>query len=221
MSTNRFNEQIFQEMPIIGILRNISLEDISHILPHYLASGLTTLEITMNSPAAEDSIRFAVEKYAGKLNIGAGTVCDMHELELALSAGAQFIVTPIINEDVIKECVKRKIPIFPGAYTATEIYNAWKLGASRIKVFPATSLGPNHFKDLKGPFPNIKLVATGGISLDNLVAFLEAGISGFGIGSTLFNKAYIKEKKWAELFEVFCRYQQLVKNYFEKNKNGN
>lgn len=211
---------MFKEMPIIGILRNISLASLSSILPHYFAAGLTTLEITMNSQDAEESIRFAIEKYEGKLNVGAGTVCDMHDLELVLNAGAQFIVTPIVNDEVIKECVKLKIPIFPGAYTATEIYNAWKLGATSVKVFPATSLGPNHFKDLQGPFPNIKLVATGGISLDNLVAFLKAGVTGFGIGSTLFNKDYINQKKWDELFKHFCSYQQIIEQYLKNTKNA-
>lgn len=220
-TNSKFNEQIFDQMPIIGILRNISTADISSILPYYLKSGLTTLEITMNSQQAEESIRFAIEKYAGQLNVGAGTVCDMRELNLAINAGAQFIVTPIVNEDVIKECVARQVPVFPGAYTATEIYTAWKLGANRVKVFPAASLSPNHFKDLRGPFSQIKLLATGGVDLNNIVAFLKAGVSGFGIGSTLFNKQLIVDKKWEALFEVFCNYKQVVENHLEQAKNGN
>ena len=122
-----FSFDLFDQMPVVGIMRNIPDEYIEDIAGVYCRSGLTNLEITMNSPNAEQNISLLADLYGDKLNIGAGTVCSMTDLEKALNAKAQFIVTPIINEEVIKTCVTEKIPIFPGAYTPSEIYKAWSL----------------------------------------------------------------------------------------------
>ena len=176
------------------------------ILPVFREAGLTTIEITMNTPGAEEMIRYAVENEQSGLNIGAGTVCTKDELSLALDAGAQFIVTPIINKKVIKSCVKKDVPIFPGAFTPTEIYNAWTLGASMVKIYPATSLGPEYIKDLKAPMNQLKLLPTGGVSLDNMAGFLKAGANGLGIGGQLFDKKLIQEKNWEGLKAHFQQY---------------
>src|SRR5690606_18081736 len=103
----------------------------------------------------------------------------------ALDAGAQFVVTPITDEEVISACVERDIPIFPGAYTPTEIYKAWSLGASMVKVFPASKLGPDYIKEVLAPLQQIHLMPTGGVGLENMEAFYKAGAKGFGIGSQL------------------------------------
>lgn len=199
MSKNKFSWDLFHKMPIVGIIRNVDAEDVKTILPICIETGLTTVEITMNTPGASNMIREAIEQHEGKLNIGAGTVCNKIDLEEALNAGSQFIVTPIIDKKVIKSCVKKGVPIFPGAYTPSEIYRAWSLGAPMIKIYPATSLGPEYIKDVKAPLNNIKLLPTGGVSLQNLVDFKKAGADGFGIGSQLFDKSLIKNKKWDEL----------------------
>ena len=147
MSKNDFSWPQFAKVPVIGIVRGLTFDEIMKILPVYISAGLTTIEITMNTASAKEIIRYAVDNYAGKLNIGAGTVCNEKDLKEAIQAGAQFIVTPILNSKVIKECVKTGIPIFPGAFTPTEIYQAWEQGASMVKVYPATSLGPDYIKD--------------------------------------------------------------------------
>ncbi|WP_026464204.1 bifunctional 4-hydroxy-2-oxoglutarate aldolase/2-dehydro-3-deoxy-phosphogluconate aldolase [Adhaeribacter aquaticus] len=206
MNPSPFSWDKFNQMPLVGIIRNLTLEEIQHIIPLYKEAGLTTLEITMNTPQAADIIHFAFENYGQNLNIGAGTVCSEEDLEIALAAGAQFIVTPIINKKVIKASVKKGIPIFPGAYTPTEIYKAWTLGASMVKIYPATSLGPEYIKDLKAPLNRLKVMPTGGISLGNLKEFLLAGSDGFGIGSQLFDKKLIKENDWMELQAHFKAY---------------
>ncbi len=195
-------------MPLVGIVRNISFEAVRQILPLYLEAGFTTIEITMNTPQVAEMIGYALEKYTGSLNVGAGTVCTRADLKRALAAGAQFIVTPIINKKVIRTCVAQEIPIFPGAYTPTEIYQAWSLGASMVKVYPATALGPEYIKDVKAPLDQVKLMPTGGVNLDNLASFLKAGADGFGIGSQLFDKKMIREENWLALkthFEAFVR----------------
>lgn len=205
MST--FSWELFQKAPLVGIIRNIAMDDIVKILPIFREAGLTTVEITMNTPDAAKMIRYALENESDGLNIGAGTVCTKDDLKEALKAGAQFIVTPVINKKVIKSCVKKEIPIFPGAFTPTEIYNAWTLGASMVKIYPATSLGPEYIKDLKAPMNQLKLLPTGGVSLENMSAFLKAGANGLGIGGQLFDKKLIQEKNWEALKTHFRQFQ--------------
>lgn len=211
MNNQEFSWNGFAKVPIVGIIRNLSFEVIEKILPVYLSAGLTTIEITMNTPAAEDIIRFAADQYKGQLNVGAGTVCNTDDLEQAIRAGSQFIVTPILDADVVRTCVSKNIPVFPGAYTPTEIYQAWKLGASMVKVYPATSLGPEYIKDVKAPLNNIKLMPTGGINLHNLHLFIEAGADGFGIGSQLFDKKLIENQDWDGLLKHFKQYVKFFK----------
>lgn len=199
MSKRKFSWDLFQKMPIVGIIRNVEAEDVKRILPICIEAGLTTVEITMNTPGAAEMIKNALQEQSGNLNIGAGTVCNKADLEEALEAGAQFIVTPIIDKKVIKTCVKKDVPVFPGAYTPSEIYKAWSLGAPMIKIYPATSLGPEYIKDVKAPLNKIKLLPTGGVSLSNILDFKKAGADGYGIGSQLFDKELIKNKKWIEL----------------------
>ena len=206
MNNQEFSWNGFSKVPIVGIIRNLSFDTIEKILPIYLSAGLTTIEITMNTQAAEEIIRFADDKYMGQLNVGAGTVCNTDELDLAIRAGSQFIVTPILDPDVVRTCVSKNIPVFPGAYTPTEIYQAWKLGASMVKVYPATSLGPEYIKDVKAPLNKIKLMPTGGINLDNIQTFIKAGADGLGIGSQLFDKTLIKDQNWEGLELHFKQY---------------
>lgn len=194
-----FSEKLFLTAPVIGIMRNMSFETVKKILPVYVAAGFTTIEITMNTPGATQMIEYAVNHYGEKLNIGAGTVCTLNDLESALTAGAQFIVSPVINEAVISNCVVKRIPVFPGAYTPTEIYRCWLLGAYMVKVFPATITGPGYIREVKAPLNDIRLLPTGGVDLDNIHEFFKAGASGVGIGSHLFDKGLIAAGDWEGL----------------------
>jgi 2-dehydro-3-deoxyphosphogluconate aldolase/(4S)-4-hydroxy-2-oxoglutarate aldolase len=208
MSKNSFSQELFKKAPIVGIVRNLSMDEVIQILPIYREAGLTTIEITMNTPGAEEIICYALEHESEGLNIGAGTVCTKEDLDKALEAGARFIVTPIINKKVIKSCLNKGIPVFPGGFSPTELYNAWSYGAAMVKIYPATSLGAEYIKDLKAPLNNIKVLPTGGINLENMQDFLKAGADGLGIGSQLFDKALIKNKDWAGLklhFEKFVQ----------------
>lgn len=203
---NQFSTDLFNRIPIIGIMRNVSHQHTEAIADIYSQSGLTCIEVTMNSANAEAIISSLINGYGDKLNIGAGTVLTMHDLEKALKAGAGFIVTPVVNEEVIKACAEQKIPVFPGAYTPTEIYKAWSLGATMVKVFPATTLGSGYIKELSGPLGHINLVPTGGISLDNFTAYFEAGAKAVGIGSHLFPKNILEAGDWETLGDIYTSY---------------
>ena len=202
----------FYKNPLVGILRGYSPETIDKIAKVYLKSGFYTLEITMNTDGVGEIIKTLRADYPD-LNIGAGTVCNLADFEKALEASAQFIVTPILDPEVIKECVTRNIPIFPGAFTPTEIYKAWSLGASAVKVFPATQLGPKYIKDVLAPLNKIKLLPTGGVSKDNVQEFFKAGAVGAGVGSTLFHKEYIQTGNYDALGEHFLQFKDKIESF--------
>jgi 2-dehydro-3-deoxyphosphogluconate aldolase/(4S)-4-hydroxy-2-oxoglutarate aldolase len=211
-----FSWEKFEEMPIVGIVRGMRMEDFEQILPIYVKTGLTTIEITMNTPDVKSLIQYAIKEYSDNLNIGAGTVCNLSDLKNALDYGAQFIVTPIVNREIIKNCVDIKIPIFPGALTPTEIYYAWNSGASIVKIYPAGNLGASYIKDVMAPFNKIKMMPTGGININNIQSFLDVNVYGFGIGGQLFDKSLIDAKNWNALETHFSSYTQLLKNNYKQ-----
>lgn len=206
-----FNTTLFSQMPIVGIMRNYPSATIKEIVPFYLKAGLTTLEITMNSFNAEEMIPYLVEHYP-ELNIGAGTVCEMSDLIKALDLGASFVVTPIINEEVIEFCAENKIPVFPGALTPSEIYRAWKLGATAVKIFPGGVFGSSYVKEVKGPLNEIKLLPTGGVNLNNIQDFFKNGATGVGMGGSLFDQQLIADKNYDGLYHHFVGYAQKVRD---------
>lgn len=199
---NRIFWQRYNQAPIVGIIRGQSLQDTLKIAHAYQEAGLTTLEITMNTKGATSTIARLRREFPA-LNIGAGTVCSLSDIHDALGAGAQFVVTPIIDELVIEHAVNGEIPIFPGAFSPTEIYKAWSLGASAVKVFPATKLGVEFIKDVLGPLDQIKLLPTGGVSKANIKSFFQAGAYGVGMGSSLIDKKLVSEGDFVGLKKHF------------------
>lgn len=214
---NKFQQELFNQMPIIGILRNVPIAKAELIIPYYIKAGFTTLEITMNSADVCETLRLLTGKYTN-FNIGAGTVCTRQDLEMALENGASFIVSPIVNEEVMQFCVTNGIPIFPGAYTPQEIYHAANLGATAVKVFPATKLGPGFIKDVLAALDTLKLLPTGGVSLDNMDAYFKAGAVGLGMGSSLFNQELIANNDFTGLYNHFKLIADKVMNHKSKDK---
>lgn len=199
MKTHKFSEELFLKVPIIGIVRGMPFDTIKNILSVYADAGLNTIEITMNTEGAVDMIKFIADNFGDKLNVGAGTVCTINELHAVLNAGAQFIVTPVVNQKIIESCAAEGTPIFPGAFTPTEIYNAWQMGAYMVKVFPATQFGPSYIKEVKAPLNKIKLAPTGGITLENIEAYRKAGADAYGMAGALFDKTLIEQEDWLGL----------------------
>ncbi|WPR73427.1 bifunctional 4-hydroxy-2-oxoglutarate aldolase/2-dehydro-3-deoxy-phosphogluconate aldolase [Algoriphagus sp. NG3] len=202
----------YQKAPIIGISRGHSLDDVLKIAEAYEEAGLTTLEITMNTAGASKMIS-ALRTQFPALNIGAGTVCDLSGLKDAIDSGAQFIVTPIVDEIVITHAADQQIPVFPGAFTPSEIYKAWSLGASAVKVFPATQLGVQYIKDVLAPLNNIKLLPTGGVSVSNIRSFFDAGAFGVGMGSSLFDKELIGAGDYNGLIKHFTSIKSEISKF--------
>ncbi len=194
--TSVFDADRFRDCPIVGILRGFGGDAVREMARAACAGGLANIEITMNSPAAQESIRSTVAAVGDRANVGAGTVCSSADLERALEAGAGFIVTPVLVPDVVRICVDRGIPVMPGAFSPTEIHTAWSLGVDLVKVFPANHLGPRYLKDIKGPLPQIKIMPTGGIDATTIGAFRRAGADAFGVGGGLFAAARAEDGDW-------------------------
>ena len=202
-------------MPVVGIVRGLPMHVVEQLLPVYAEAGLTNIEITMNTAGAAEMIRYALERYGEHLNVGAGTVCTLPDLAEALEAGAQYIVTPVVEEQVIQACVQQQVPVFPGALTPTEIFRAWTLGAAMVKVFPATTFGPDYIKDVKAPLHQVKLLPTGGVNLDNITSFLQAGADGVGMGSQLFDKKLIQDQDWEGLRAHLAAFAEKVRAWHQ------
>ena len=189
----------FRQLPILGILRGIDAESVQPLTECIVSSGLKSVELAMNTPNAENLIRDMVKISGGRLMIGAGTVLTMNDLNSALDAEASFIILPASVPSVIEHCLKNAIPVFPGALSPQEIYNAWNMGATMVKVFPAKFLGPQYLKEIKGPFPEIELLACGGITPENIADFFSCGASAVAFGASIFKKQWLAEGKFARI----------------------
>ena len=206
----------FKKMPLMGILRGYSIEDTLQILSCYRKAGLTTIEITMNTEAAESIINACIHQYKTQLNIGAGTVRTVVEAEKAIAAGAQFIVSPITDATIIRYCRDKNIPVFPGAFTPTEVFTAWELGATMVKVFPAQFLGPKYIKELLAPLDQVELMPTGGVNQENIADYIKVGAKAFGVGSMLFDKELIQKKDWVALEQQMRTTRMFVEQILNK-----
>jgi 2-dehydro-3-deoxyphosphogluconate aldolase/(4S)-4-hydroxy-2-oxoglutarate aldolase len=186
----------FRRRPLLGILRGITLSELEPLFETIVASGLQAVEITMNTEGAAGLIKNAAKRYGKQLMIGAGTVLTLRDLQVALRAGATFIVSPVVIPSVIEYCAKHKIPVFPGALIPQDIYEAWQAGATMVKVFPAGCFGPDYFKEIKGPFPQIELLACGGVTPENAKDYFRNGTSAVAVGSSVFRKEWLAAKKF-------------------------
>lgn len=186
---------------LVAIIRLAHQSEVSAVVQCLITGGVTTLEITSNTPGFAEEITSARQKHPDVL-IGAGTIINTKLAKEAIKAGAQFIVTPNTDKSVVKTAHKYGIPVLMGALTPTDIANCIKYKADFIKVFPAGSLGIKYFKDLQGPFSNIPLMPVGGVNIDNIEEWFEAGAIGVGVGNDLTQAANTAEEEKALIKRV-------------------
>lgn len=175
---------------LIAVLRRVEPRDrLLALVDELVDDGIAILEITFDAPSAADDLRAVRERLAdgaaGSGVVGAGTLRSPDAVEAAVAAGAAFGVAPVLDPAVLERAVARGLPFVPGAYTPTEADRAWRAGATFVKLFPGSSLGPAHVRELRGPLPEVETVVTGGVDATNAVAFLDAGAVAVGIGSAL------------------------------------
>jgi len=203
----------FKQLPVLGILRGVNAECLSGVLDACQAAGLEHLEITLNTPDAFSLIEKAVNTHGKDICIGAGTVLLQEEAQSAHSAGASFIVSPSVSPNVASYCRQHQLPHFPGALTPTEIETAWRSSAQMIKVFPASVMGPRYFKEVKGPFKDIPLMAVGGIRKDNIADYLSAGASAIAVGGSIFSSERMQSGGFSAIKKDLGEILFAVKNF--------
>jgi 2-dehydro-3-deoxyphosphogluconate aldolase/(4S)-4-hydroxy-2-oxoglutarate aldolase len=173
---------------IIPVLRARSAKEALGVVEAMVAGGITVIEVTMTVPGAIDVLRELKKNYGSKLLLGSGTVTDRQECAATIEAGAEFVVSPSLHLDVIAETKAHDKVSLPGALTPTEVITAWRAGADFVKVFPCSAMGgASYLKSLKAPFPFLRLVPTGGVTLQTAASFIEAGASALGVGADLVN----------------------------------
>lgn len=177
---------------IVAVLRLADPGVLSAVIDALAAGGVRVFEVTMTVPRAIEMIGELTANLPRDLLVGAGTVLDADTARGAIDAGARFVVSPVFRRSVLDACQARGTAVMPGCLTPTEILEAWDAGADVVKVFPATSLGPGFIKDVRAPLPQVKLMPTGGVSIDNASDWLRAGAVAVGIGSALVDAAAVR-----------------------------
>ncbi|AQS55021.1 bifunctional 4-hydroxy-2-oxoglutarate aldolase/2-dehydro-3-deoxy-phosphogluconate aldolase [Novibacillus thermophilus] len=186
---------------IVAIIRGVTGEGFDGLIGTLVENDIHIMEVTVDTPGVYEKIERIKTQYSDQVAIGAGTVLDSETARLAISAGAEFLVSPSLHLDVIKTAKRYGKTVLPGCMTPTEIVQAYEAGADAIKVFPASVVGPKYFRELSGPLGHIPLLPTGGVNLDNARDYLDAGAVAIGLGSALVGRggqvmdlADVKEK---------------------------
>ncbi|OUM94220.1 MAG: 2-dehydro-3-deoxyphosphogluconate aldolase [Thermobacillus sp. ZCTH02-B1] len=197
---------------IVAIVRGLGGEAADRAAEALVAGGIRLIEVTMNTPDATRTIAAWREKFDGRAAVGAGTVLDLKMAREAAAAGALYLISPNLDEEVIAFGAERGISVWPGAMTPTEIVRAWKAGAEAVKVFPMASLGVNYLAEIRAPLNHIPMIATGGVDLATIRSYFEAGAAAVGIGSRLLNREWIEAGEYGKLEENARRYVEIVRS---------
>jgi 2-dehydro-3-deoxyphosphogluconate aldolase/(4S)-4-hydroxy-2-oxoglutarate aldolase len=195
---------------IVGIIRAPDGKQLVDVARALAAGGVDVLEVTFTVPQAHRVLEQVADALGDKVLLGAGTVLDSETCRTAILAGAEFIVSPGTNVDVIRMCKRYSKLSLPGAMTPTEVITAWEHGADFVKVFPCDVLGPAHIKALKGPLPQVRMIPTGGVTLETAADFLKAGAAALGIGSALVEPKAIADRDFARIESLARQYVKIV-----------
>jgi 2-dehydro-3-deoxyphosphogluconate aldolase/(4S)-4-hydroxy-2-oxoglutarate aldolase len=177
--------QALEQNGVVAVIRMKEPDKLRAVVDALAEGGVRALEVTMTVPRAIEMIAQLAPTLPPGFLLGAGTVLDAETARLAILGGAQFVVGPVFRPEVIAMCHRYDVAAMPGCFTPTEILAAWEAGADVVKVFPATALGPGFFKDVRGPLPQVKLMPTGGVTLDNAGEWIKAGAVAVGVGTAL------------------------------------
>ena len=206
--------QQIKKIAIVPIVRTPDVESAIRAVEAMDEGGIPCAEITMTVQGAIKALEHVADRFGDRILLGAGTVLDPETARACMLAGASFFVTPSLNLKTIELAKRYSKPIFPGALTPTEIVTAWSAGADGIKVFPCSALGgAKYIKALKGPFPDIDLVPTGGVNLETVSDFLAAGCSAVGVGSELVDAKLVAERKYEALVDRARQFRQKISDF--------
>jgi 2-dehydro-3-deoxyphosphogluconate aldolase/(4S)-4-hydroxy-2-oxoglutarate aldolase len=210
-SGNPSRAEILSRLTSPGVIAVIRCDDSASVLPAcraLLAGGVVALEITLTTPNAIELIAAASREFASQACVGAGSVTTAAAAESVIAAGARFVVSPILRPELVGICHASDRVCVLGAYTPTEAQTAHEAGADFIKIFPAEGLGAGYVKSLRGPLPHLKIIPTGGVELENIGGFFQAGCPAVGVGSSLVNPKLIKAGDWNGLTTLAKQFVQ-------------
>lgn len=211
MSDKDKNLQTITDCGVVAIVRVSNAREAVDVCMAIARGGVKPIEVTMTVPGAIDAIKEFKSAVKEEVLIGAGTVLDPETARACILAGAEFIVSPTLNLEVIKVCRRYSKIIIPGTFTPTEILTAWEAGSDIVKVFPASVGGPGYLKDIMGPLPQVKLVPTGGVNLETTPEFIKAGAVAVAAGTSLVNKKAVSEQNWDIITETARKFVAAVK----------
>ncbi|MBM3890941.1 MAG: bifunctional 4-hydroxy-2-oxoglutarate aldolase/2-dehydro-3-deoxy-phosphogluconate aldolase [Verrucomicrobia bacterium] len=195
---------------VIAVIRADSSAQLINVADALVQGGAPTMEVTMTTPNALQVISDVRAKFGDAICIGVGTVLDTETARAAILAGAEYVVTPTLNIEVIKLCRRYAKPIIAGAYTPTEALTAWEAGADFIKIFPADQLGPAYIKAIKAPLPQLEIIPTGGVDLNTAGEFIKAGCAAVAAGSSFVSKEILKSQDWPKLIETAKKFVEVI-----------
>src|ERR1017187_6397922 len=204
-------QQILERVGLIPVLRARNAAQAHAVVEAMIAGGVTIVEVTMTVPGALDLLKELKSKYGAKLLLGSGTVTTAEEAEATIDAGAEFVVSPSFHPEVVARTRELGKLSIPGALTPTEVITAWRAGADYVKIFPCSAVGgASYLKSLLAPFPHLKLIPTGGVTLATAADFLRAGARALGVGGDLVNLAAIEEGHPEKITEAAKAYLQII-----------
>ena len=205
------NIELIKKNKIIAIIRTDISEGLEKIVEMLSVSGIKILEVSFNTPGALKWIERLSNRFEDEVLIGAGTVIDSEMAVSAISAGAKFIISPILKKQIIKICLRYNIISVPGIFTPTEALTAYEEGADFVKLFPAGNLGPDYIKAIKTPLPQLQIISVGGVNLSNARKFLDSGACALAIGDSLVSKEAIKNKDYKLIKENAKKFIDCIK----------
>ena len=210
--TTEETKKFLEQAALIPVLRASSVEMGHALVDAMMDGGVTVVEVTMTVPNAITLLRELKQRHGEKLLLGSGTVTTAAQVQATIEAGAEFVVSPSLHLDVIAKTKELGKVSIPGALTPTEVITAWRAGADYVKVFPCSAVGgPSYLKALRAPFPELKLIPTGGVTFQTAVDFLKAGASALGVGADLVNPAAIAEGKPERVTETARAYMEIIR----------
>jgi 2-dehydro-3-deoxyphosphogluconate aldolase/(4S)-4-hydroxy-2-oxoglutarate aldolase len=195
---------------IVAVVRSPDSQQLVEVARALADGGVTVVEITMTVPNALDVVRQVRQALGDRVLLGAGTILDPETARAALLAGAEYVVAPTLNLEVIRLCQRYGKLVMPGAFTPTEILTAWEAGADIVKVFPADVVGPAFFKAVRAPLPQVRLMPTGGVDLTTAAAFLKAGACCLGVGGQLVEPKAVAERNFDRIRDLARQYAAIV-----------
>ncbi|WP_087873715.1 bifunctional 4-hydroxy-2-oxoglutarate aldolase/2-dehydro-3-deoxy-phosphogluconate aldolase [Arthrobacter globiformis] len=181
---------VLRDTRAVAVLRARHASDYAPVIEALQRGGVLSIELTLSTPGVWDELPLLRERFGNSLEIGVGTVTDAAEAQTALELGAAYIVTPVTDPGVIAACVERGVPVYPGGLTPTELHTGWNLGATAVKVFPASTVGAGYVAQLRGPFPDIEVIPSGGVNIEDVPAWIRAGALAVSLGGPLLGDAF-------------------------------